>query len=73
MQLHSIGIDLGRHDWLADDACLKPGLGVAEAIPHLQTSDGYGFSSCQVCWRIARWHNGRTRRSPNQQESFKTA
>jgi hypothetical protein len=22
-------------------------------------------SSCQVCWRIMRWHNGRTRRSRN--------
>jgi hypothetical protein len=21
--------------------------------------------SCQVCWRTRRWHNGRTRRSPN--------
>src|SRR5260221_13449842 len=21
--------------------------------------------SCQVCWRMRRWHNGRTRRSPN--------
>jgi hypothetical protein len=26
--------------------------------------------SCQVCWRIMRWHNGRTRRSlnPNSEE-----
>src|SRR6266849_2692020 len=31
--------------------------------------------SCQVCWRIIRWHNGRTRRSRNlsHRKSPKTA
>src|SRR6266446_8273149 len=32
----------------------------------LQPSDYCEITiSCQVCWRMRRWHNGRTRRSPN--------
>src|SRR5260370_11456183 len=32
----------------------------------LQLSDDCeNMISCQVCWRIRRWHNGRTRHSPN--------
>src|SRR5882762_5018839 len=32
----------------------------------LQPSDDCEIMiSCQVCWRIRRWHNGRTRHSPN--------
>src|SRR6266403_3726187 len=32
----------------------------------LQLSDDCEIMiSCQVCWRIRRWHNGRTRHSPN--------
>src|SRR6266850_171181 len=32
----------------------------------LQLSDDCEImTSCQVCWRIRRWHNGRTRHSPN--------
>jgi hypothetical protein len=32
----------------------------------LQPSDDREIMiSCQVCWRIRRWHNGRTRHSPN--------
>jgi hypothetical protein len=40
-------------------------------FPHSQTIDGDWindltlFSTCQVCWRTMRWHNGRTRRTRN--------
>ena len=58
-----------QHDWPADDAWLEPGLEIAARFPHPQTSDDYDgtefMSSCQVCWRTMRWHNGRTRRSQN--------
>jgi len=42
----------------------------------LQLSDDCEIMiSCQVCWRIRRWHNGRTRHSPNPEpeKSLKTA
>jgi len=36
-------MDLQRqHNWPADDVWLRPGLEIAFAIPHLQTSGDYG-------------------------------
>ena len=58
----------GWHDWSADDGCLTTALEIALRFPHPQTSYGYCNKvkiSRQVCWRTMRWHNGRTRRSPN--------
>ena len=44
-----------------------PGLEIAEAIPTsaLQRRRSEFLNSCQVCWRIMRWQNGRSWRSRN--------
>src|ERR1700752_4524062 len=47
------------------NAWLKPRLEIAHAIPTSAAQLLRVIFSCQVCWRTMRWHNGRTRRSPN--------
>src|ERR1700756_980949 len=47
------------------NAWLKPRLEIAHAIPTSAAQLLRVIFSCQVCWRTMRWHNGRTRCSPN--------
>ena len=57
MELHTIGIDLGKAVFHLVGFDLRGEVAVHKKFSRTQL--------CQVCWRMSRWRNGRTRRSPN--------